>query len=127
MPEVALAASSKISAGAALADAGGNAVDAVLAAALVSMCTDIGIVSPGGGALITIWSAGADPVVIDGLPEMPGRGQSSERFGGRSTHHNRSVLLTRQPRKKLDDATANTRMFQRFQYVDRLAPNAFTV
>ena len=83
MPEVALAASSKISAdaGAALADAGGNAVDAVLGAALVSMCTDIGIVSPGGGALITIWPAGADPVVIEGLPEMPGRGQPRERFG----------------------------------------------
>ncbi|MDJ0928540.1 MAG: gamma-glutamyltransferase [Gammaproteobacteria bacterium] len=83
MPKVALAASSKISAeaGAALADAGGNAVDAVLGAALVSMCTDIGIVSPGGGALLTVWPADGDPVVIDGLPEMPGRGQPSERLG----------------------------------------------
>jgi gamma-glutamyltranspeptidase/glutathione hydrolase len=83
MPQVAIAASSKISAeaGAALADEGGNAVDAVLGAALVSMCTDIGIVSPGGGALVTIWLPGEKPVVIDGCPEMPGRGQPAERFG----------------------------------------------
>ena len=71
MTRVAIAASSKISAdaGAVLADEGGNAVDAVLAAALVSMCTDIGIVSPGGGALLTIWKPDEDPVVIDGCPE----------------------------------------------------------
>jgi len=83
MPKVAIAASSKISAeaGAALADSGGNAVDAVLGAALVSMCTDIGIVSPGAGALVTIWPPGEQPVVIDGCPEMPGRGQPAERFG----------------------------------------------
>ncbi len=83
MPQVAIAASSKISAkaGAALADEGGNAVDAVLGAALVSMCTDIGIVSPGGGALVTIWPPAENPIVIDGCPEMPGRGQPAERFG----------------------------------------------
>ncbi len=62
MPKVAIAAGSKISAeaGATLADEGGNAVDGVLGAALVSMCTDIGIVSPGGGALLTraeVWTA----------------------------------------------------------------------
>jgi gamma-glutamyltranspeptidase/glutathione hydrolase len=83
MPRVAIAASSKISAeaGAALGDDGGNAVDAVLGAALVSMCTDIGIMSPGGGALVAIWPAEENPVVIDGCPEMPGRGQPAERFG----------------------------------------------
>jgi gamma-glutamyltranspeptidase/glutathione hydrolase len=86
MTRVAIAASSEISAqaGAELADAGGNAVDAVLGAALVSMCTDIGIVSPAGGALIAIWPPADDPVVIDGCPEMPGRGQDPERFGDAS-------------------------------------------
>ena len=83
MPRVAIAASSKISAeaGAVLADEGGNAVDAVLGAALVSMCTDIGIMSPGGGALVTIWPPDGNPIVIDGCPEMPGRGQPPEGFG----------------------------------------------
>ena len=83
MTRVAIAASPAISAqaGAELADAGGNAVDAVIGAALVSMCTDIGIVSPAGGALIAIWPPNGDPVVIDGCPEMPGRGQDPERFG----------------------------------------------
>ncbi len=86
MTRVAIAASSEISAqaGAQLADAGGNAVDAVLGAALVSMCTDIGIVSPAGGALIAIWPTNGDPVVIDGCPEMPGRGQGADRFGDAS-------------------------------------------
>ena len=74
MTRVAIAASSEISAqaGAELADAGGNAVDAVIGAALVSMCTDIGI---------AIWPPNGDPVVIDGCPEMPGRGQDPDRFG----------------------------------------------
>ncbi|UCH46867.1 MAG: gamma-glutamyltransferase [Betaproteobacteria bacterium] len=86
MTRVAIAASSEISAqaGAELADAGGNAVDAVLGAALVSLCTDIGIVSPAGGALIAIWPTDGDPVVIDGCPEMPGRGQDSDRLGDAS-------------------------------------------
>ena len=86
MTRVAIAASSEISAqaGAQLANAGGNAVDAVLGAALVSMCTDIGIVSPAGGALIAIWPPDGKPVVIDGCPEMPGRGQDPSRSGDAS-------------------------------------------
>ena len=56
MTRVAIAASSRISAnaGAELANQGGNAVDATLGAALVSMCTDIGIMCPGGGALVAL-------------------------------------------------------------------------
>jgi len=83
MTRVAIAASSDISAqaGAELAHEGGSAVDAVLGAALVSMCTDIGIMSPGGGALVTIWPPDGNPVVIDGCPEMPGRGQPIGRRG----------------------------------------------
>lgn len=83
MPRVAIAAPTRISAeaGAAMAENGGNAVDAVLAATLVSMCTDIGIVSPAGGALVSVMDPGGDALVIDGLPEMPGRDQPRERFG----------------------------------------------
>ncbi len=87
MVQVAIAASSRISAeaGAQLADVGGNAVDAVLGATLVSMCTDTGIMSPGGGAIVTIWPAddlgGAAPLVIEGCPEMPGRNEPAECFG----------------------------------------------
>ncbi len=60
---------------------GGNAVDAAVAAALVAMCTEPGIVSLAGGAYVALWPAGEDPVVIDGNVEMPGRGASPERFG----------------------------------------------
>lgn len=83
MPRVAIAASSEISAeaGAQVAANGGNAVDAVIAATLVSMCTDIGIVSPAGGALVSIWPRDGGPLVVDGCPEMPGRGQPLDRFG----------------------------------------------
>lgn len=83
MARVAIAAPTKISAeaGAAIADHGGNAVDAVVAATLVSMCTDIGIVSPAAGALISVLPPGGNAMVVDGCPEMPGRDQPRDRFG----------------------------------------------
>lgn len=61
-------------AGALVADEGGNAVDAAVAAAFTSMCTEPGIIAPGAGGFITIWEAGRDPVVIDCYAQMPGRG-----------------------------------------------------
>lgn len=61
--------------------AGGNAVDAALAAMMVAMTTEPGIVSPMGGAYVTIWPPGGEPEVIDGNVEMPGRGLPAERFG----------------------------------------------
>ncbi len=64
-------------AGRIVADQGGNAVDAATAAAIASMSTELGIVSPGGGAFITIWPPDDDPVVIDAYAEMPGRGRPS--------------------------------------------------
>lgn len=64
---------------------GGNAVDAAIAAAIVSMCTDTGIMSPGCGAFITIWPPGDEPAVIDGYVEMPGRGLAGNHFG-EATH-----------------------------------------
>lgn len=71
---VAAASAEAAEAGQQVADAGGSAVDVAIAAALVSMTTELGIVSPGGGAFLTIWSPDGDPVVIDGYAEMPGRG-----------------------------------------------------
>ncbi len=68
-------------AGARIADEGGNAVDAAVAAVLVSLVTEPGVCSLGGGAFITIAPAPADPVTIDGYVEMPGRGLRPERFG----------------------------------------------
>ncbi|MDH3764049.1 MAG: gamma-glutamyltransferase, partial [Gammaproteobacteria bacterium] len=76
MNKVTIAAGTRIAAdaGAAVAAQGGNAVDAAIAAMVVSVCTDTGIMSPGCGAFVTIWPAEGDPVVIDGYAEMPGRG-----------------------------------------------------
>ncbi len=66
-----IAAGTRIAAeaGAAVAERGGNAVDAAIAATVVSMCTDTGIMSPGAGAFISVWPARSDPVVVDGYVE----------------------------------------------------------
>ena len=61
--------------------AGGNAVDAAIAAMCVAMTTEPGVVSPMGGAFVTIWPVDGEPETIDGNVEMPGRGAPSERFG----------------------------------------------
>ena len=76
MSRTAVAAASVVAAeaGSAVADIGGNAVDAAIAATVASMSTELGIVSPGGGAFITIWPLNEEPVVIDAYAEMPGRG-----------------------------------------------------
>jgi len=82
MTRLVIAAGTPITAeaGALIAERGGNAVDAAIAAMIVSMCTDIGIMSPGGGAFITVWPEDDEPVVIDGYAEMPGRGLDSKSF-----------------------------------------------
>lgn len=84
MGRVAVAATGPVSLGAGreLALAGGNAVDVAVAAALSAMATEPGIVSLGGGAFLSVWTAGEDPLVIDGNVEMPGRGMPPEAFGG---------------------------------------------
>lgn len=76
MRRVAISAGSRIAADAAavIADHGGNAVDAAIAATVTGMCTSPGIIAPGGSAFITIWPPSGDPVVIDAYAEMPGRG-----------------------------------------------------
>lgn len=84
MTRVATASANQMAAdaGARLADEGGNAVDAALAAALVAMITEPGICGLGSGAFITIWTDDDDPVTVDGDVEMPGRDLPPERFGG---------------------------------------------
>lgn len=64
-----------------LALAGGNAVDAAIAATVVAMVTEPGVVSPLGGAFVAVSAPGHEPVIVDGNVEMPGRGRPPERFG----------------------------------------------
>ncbi len=70
-----------VQAGLDLVAAGGSAVDAAIAAVVVAMSTEPGVVSPLGGAFVTVWPADGDPEVVDGNVEMPGRGLPPERFG----------------------------------------------
>jgi gamma-glutamyltranspeptidase/glutathione hydrolase len=76
---VAVAAPNATAAGAALrvAEDGGGAVDAAVAASLVTMVTEPGIVSLAGGAYVSVWPAGAeDACTVDGYVDMPGRGRA---------------------------------------------------
>lgn len=83
MSDVAVATSARTGAeaGVTVSEAGGNAVDAALATLLVSLVTEPGICSIGGGAFLTVWPPGGEPVTVDGYVEMPGRGARPERFG----------------------------------------------
>ena len=64
-----------------VAAAGGNAIDAAIAAMMIALATEPGIVSFAGGGFVCVWPADGDPVVIDGNVEMPGRGVDPARFG----------------------------------------------
>lgn len=57
-----------------MAAAGGNAVDAAIAAMLVSVNTEPGVCSLSGGGYMTIRSPGAAPVTLDGNVAVPGKG-----------------------------------------------------
>ncbi|HEU4998380.1 MAG TPA: gamma-glutamyltransferase [Lapillicoccus sp.] len=70
-----------VRAGLDVVEAGGTAVDAAVAAMLVAMCTEPGVVSPLGGGFVAVWPHDGDPEVIDANVEMPGRGLPAERFG----------------------------------------------
>ena len=87
MRRVAISAASRpgAEAGAAVADAGGNAVDAAIAATVASMICEPGIIGPGAGCFVTVWPESGDPVVIDGYAAMPGlgAGQLPSEFGDR--------------------------------------------
>jgi len=83
-PRVAVASPNRdaADAGARMGGEGGNAVDAAVAAMLVTCVTEPGIVSLAGGAFATVATAdGAPPVTVDGYVEMPGRGLPAEAFG----------------------------------------------
>ncbi len=60
---------------------GGTAVDAAIAAMLVTYVTEPGIVSAPSSAYVNVWPADDSPIVVDGNCEMPGRGLPAERFG----------------------------------------------
>jgi gamma-glutamyltranspeptidase / glutathione hydrolase len=79
---IAVAASNAMSAaaGIALADAGGNAVDAAVAAAITSCCTEPGVCSLGGGGFLLAGHRGRPVMAIDANVEMPGRGQPRDQF-----------------------------------------------
>ncbi|CAN5242138.1 gamma-glutamyltransferase [soil metagenome] len=78
MPDVAIAApnAAAADAGAAVVEAGGNAIDAALAASLVTMVNEVGIVSLSSGGFLTIQPPDGSPAqTIDGWMDMPGRSQ----------------------------------------------------
>ncbi len=83
MARVAVAAPSQIAAdGAAeVADAGGNAVDCALAAALVAMNTEPGVCALAGGAYVTVSAPGETAITFDGNVAVPGRGREPDRLG----------------------------------------------
>src|SRR5207342_1268126 len=63
-----------------VASAGGNAVDAALAAALVAMVNEVGIVSLSSGGFVTVQPGGDRPAyAVDGWMDMPGRGRAPTR------------------------------------------------
>jgi gamma-glutamyltranspeptidase / glutathione hydrolase len=82
-PAVGIAGPSGISvrAGARVVEAGGNAVDAAVAATLAALCTEVAIVGLDAAAYVTIWRPDESPVVIDGGIAMPGLGRTSDRVG----------------------------------------------
>ncbi len=83
MSKVAIASSSGISAAAGerIVQDGGNAVDAALAAALVSAIAEPGVCALGAGAYLSVWPAAGDPVTIDANVAVPGLGLADSARG----------------------------------------------
>ncbi|WP_293782342.1 gamma-glutamyltransferase [uncultured Aeromicrobium sp.] len=62
-----------------ISEAGGNAVDAAIAASLVTMVNEVGIVSLSAGGFATVQPPdGSAPVTVDGWMDMPGRGPAGQ-------------------------------------------------
>ena len=95
MSKVALASSSQISAdaGAEIARLGGNAVDAAIAAAMVSAITEPGVCALGAGAYLTIWPVDGDPVTIDANVAVPGIGQVADLQAARPMQAGREIFM----------------------------------
>ena len=83
MSRVTIAASSHLAAeaGAAMADSGGNAVDAAVTATITAMTTEPGIIAPGGSCFVVIWPPDDDPIVIDANAAVPGKGLDGRAAG----------------------------------------------
>ncbi|CAN5307990.1 gamma-glutamyltransferase [soil metagenome] len=81
---VAVAAPNRLAAraGVEVAAAGGNTVDAAIAAAITTMVTEPGMVSLSAGGYVTVTDPGQEALTIDGGVEMPGRDRPASRFGG---------------------------------------------
>jgi gamma-glutamyltranspeptidase/glutathione hydrolase len=76
VPDLAIAAPNEAAAdaGEQIARAGGNAVDAALAAALVTMVNEVGIVSLSAGGFVTVQPSDRSAAyTVDGWMDMPGR------------------------------------------------------
>ncbi len=56
-------------------------MDAAIAAMVTAMCTDPGVIAPGGGGFIVVSEPGSHPVVIDAYVEMPGRNAPEDAWG----------------------------------------------
>lgn len=65
-------------AGAAVLRAGGNAVDAAVAAMLTSWAAEPLLTGPGAGGYMLVAGAGETPVLLDFFVEAPGRGRARE-------------------------------------------------
>ena len=78
--QIAIASSSFLAAeaGADIARAGGNAVDAAIAAALVSMNTEPGVCSLGCGGYVTVRAPGEAAITYDGYVAVPGAGRAPD-------------------------------------------------
>jgi len=83
MLEVAVASGSQLAAdaGARVVREGGNAVDAAIAASLVSCVVEPGVCSLAASGFLTIWPPGSAPVMVDGAAVMPGMELPKSRFG----------------------------------------------
>ena len=57
----------------AIARAGGSAVDAAIAAALVAMVTEVGLVSLSSGGFVTVQPATGSAYTVDGWMDRPGQ------------------------------------------------------
>jgi gamma-glutamyltranspeptidase / glutathione hydrolase len=61
-----------------VARAGGTAVDAAIAAALVAMVNEVGLVSLSSGGFVTVQPAAGSAYAVDGWVDRPGRGRPAD-------------------------------------------------
>ena len=86
--QVAVATTSDLAAqaAAAVAAAGGNAVDCAVAAAMLAVNTQPGVCALAGGGYATVWHPDEEPVTVDGYVALPGLGGSARSADGVAVH-----------------------------------------